>query len=94
MLTQLHSQQILLQIADYIWYAADNVCVASNTLNDYYTGTPNDGIEGAPASYLNWGGLGNGPWKVVNVPGIFMNSRAEALIADHYKHQGREQYCL
>ncbi len=81
-------------IDNYIWYAADNVCVASNTLADYYTGTPNDGIEGAPASYLNWGGLGNGPWKVVNVPGIFMNSRAEALIADHDKHQGREQYCL
>ena len=61
------------QISDYIWYAADNVCVASSTLDAYYAGTPNDGIEGAPASYLNWGGLGTGPWKVVNVPGIFMN---------------------
>jgi hypothetical protein len=71
------------QISDYIWYAADNVCVASNTLAAYYAGTPNDGIEGAPASYLNWGGLGTGPWKVVNVPGIFMNERTEALIADH-----------
>ncbi len=63
------------EISDYTWYAADNVCVSSNTLDAYYHGTPDDGIDGAPASYLNWGGLGNGPWKVVNVPGIFMNSR-------------------
>jgi hypothetical protein len=71
------------QISDYIWYAADNVCVSSSTLDAYYAGTPNDGIEGAPTSFLNWGGLGTGPWRVVNVPGIFMNSRAEALIAGH-----------
>ncbi len=71
------------QISDYIWYAADNVCVSSSTLDAYYGGDPNDGIEGAAASYLNWGGLGTGPWKVVNAPGIFMNSRTEALIADH-----------
>ncbi|MFO7669659.1 MAG: T9SS type A sorting domain-containing protein [Bacteroidales bacterium] len=70
------------QISDYIWYAADNVCVSSTTLNAYYTGTPNDGIEGAAASYLNWGGLGNGPWRIVNAPGIFMNERTEALIND------------
>jgi hypothetical protein len=70
-------------ISDYIWYAADNVCVSSNTLDAYYHGIPNDGIDGAPASYLNWGGLGNGPWRVVNVPGIFMTERTEALIADH-----------
>jgi hypothetical protein len=71
------------EISDYTWYAADNVCVSSSTLDAYYHGTPDDGIDGAPASYLNWGGLGNGPWKVVNVPGIFMNSRVEALVADN-----------
>jgi hypothetical protein len=71
------------EISDYIWYAADNVCVSSSTLDAYYHGTPDDGIDGAPASYLNWGGLGNGPWKVVNIPGIFMDSRVEALIADN-----------
>jgi hypothetical protein len=71
------------QISDYIWYAADNVCVSSSTLEAYYTGTPNDGIDGAAASYLNWGGLGTGPWVVVNAPGIFMNKRATDLIADH-----------
>ena len=71
------------EISDYTWYAADNVCVSSSTLDAYYHGTPDDGIDGAPASYLNWGGLGNGPWKVINVPGIFMNSRIENLIADN-----------
>jgi hypothetical protein len=71
------------EISDYIWYAADNVCVSSSTLDAYYHGTPNDGIEGAPASYLNWGGLGKGPWKVIYVPGIFMNSRTANLIADN-----------
>ncbi len=71
------------EISDYTWYAADNVCVSSNTLDAYYHGTPDDGIEGAPASYLNWGGLGNGPWKVINVPGVLMNSRVENMIADH-----------
>jgi hypothetical protein len=70
------------ELSDYIWYAADNVCVSSATLDAYYSGTPNDGIAGAPSSYLNWGGLGNGPWEVVNVPGIFMNERTEALIND------------
>jgi hypothetical protein len=71
------------ELSDYIWYAADNVCVSSSTLDTYYHGTPDDGIDGAPASYLNWGGLGNGPWKVVNIPGIFMNTRAEKLVADN-----------
>jgi hypothetical protein len=71
------------EISDYTWYAEDNVCVSSNTLDAYYHGTPNDGIEGAPASYLNWGGLGTGPWKVTNVPGIFMNWRTKKLIADN-----------
>ncbi len=71
------------EISDYIWYAADNVCVQSSTLDAYYGGTPDDGITGMPASYLNWGGFGNGPWEVHNVPGIFMNSRTEQLVADH-----------
>jgi hypothetical protein len=70
-------------ISDYIWYAADNVCVSSSTLDAYYHGTPWDSIDGAPASYLNWGGLGNGPWKVIDVPGIFMNERTANMIADH-----------
>ena len=70
------------EISDYIWYAADNVCVASATLDNYYNGTVDGVFDDAPASYLTWSGLGSGPWKVVNVPGIFMNERTEALIAD------------
>ncbi|MFH0756819.1 MAG: Ig-like domain-containing protein [Bacteroidota bacterium] len=71
------------EISDYIWYAADNVCVASATLDNYYSGGMNSVFDDAPASYLDWNGLGNGPWRVVNVPGIFMNERTEAIIADH-----------
>jgi hypothetical protein len=71
------------EISDYTWYAADNVCVSSNTLDAYYHGSPNDGIEGAPASYLNWHQPETGPWKVIDVPGIFMNERTANLIADH-----------
>jgi hypothetical protein len=41
-----------------------------NTVNGVY----ND----APASYLNWGG-NPGPFKVVNVPGIWENSRTQAF---------------
>lgn len=63
------------EISDYIWYAADNVCVSSATLDAYYASSSE--------SYLNWGGHGNGPWEVHNQPGMFMNSRTEALIADH-----------
>jgi hypothetical protein len=70
------------EISDYIWYAADNVCVASATLDNYYNGTVDGIFDDAPASYLTWSGLGSGPWEVVNVPGIFMNERAEALIND------------
>jgi hypothetical protein len=70
-------------ISDYVWYAADNVCVSSNTLDAYYHGAPNDGIEDAPASYLTWIGPDPGPWKVENVPGMFMNERTAKMIADH-----------
>jgi hypothetical protein len=71
------------EISDYTWYAADNVCVYSNTLDAYYHGTPDDGIDGAPASYLNYSGMGNGPWKVIDVPDPFMNERTANMIADH-----------
>ncbi len=70
------------EISDYIFYAADNVCVASATLDNYYSGGMNTVIDGAPASYLDWGGQGTGPWHVLSVPGIWMNSRSEAMVAD------------
>jgi hypothetical protein len=69
---------------DYIIYAEDNVVVYSAAvLDDYYNGTKDGVWDDAPASYLNWGGFGNGPWKVVNVPGIWQNERTDTLVADH-----------
>ncbi len=70
------------EISDYIYYAADNVVVASATLDNYYSGGMNDVIDGAPASYLDWGGMGTGPWTVVNVPGIWSNERTQAMLTD------------
>lgn len=69
------------EISDYTWYAADNVCVASSTLDNYYSGGYND-LFNAPASYLTWSGPA-GPFIVRNVPGIFMNERSKAIVAEH-----------
>lgn len=69
------------ELSDIIYYSADNVVVSSATLDNYYSGGLNDVYDDAPASYLNWGGV-EGPFKVLNVPGIWSNSRTEALIAD------------
>jgi hypothetical protein len=71
----------------YIIYAADNVVTYSPTLDSYYNGTidkaaiPDLPWSDAPASYLTWGG-NPGPFKVVNVPGIWQNKRADDLVAD------------
>jgi hypothetical protein len=69
------------EISDYIIYCADNVLVYSNTLDNYYNGTVDGVWDDAPASYLTWGGV-EGPFRVVNVPGIWENSRTAALVAD------------
>jgi hypothetical protein len=75
------------ELSDYTIYAADNVVTYSPTLDNYYNGTidkaaiPDLPWSDAPASYLTWGG-NPGPFKVVNVPGIWQNSRADALVAD------------
>jgi len=68
------------QISDYIIYAADNVVTYSATLDNYYNGTVDGIYADCPASYLTWGG-NPGPFRVVNVPGIWQNSRSEALDA-------------
>ncbi len=68
------------QISDYIIYAADNVVTYSATLDNYYNGTVDGIYADCPASYLTWGG-GTGPFRVVNVPGIWQNSRSETLDA-------------
>ena len=72
-----------LDLGDIIYYAADNVVTYSPTLDNYYSGGLNENTNfDAPESYLEWSGLGTGPYEVVNVPGIWMNSRTEALVAD------------
>ena len=68
--------------SDIIYYAADNVVVYSTTLDSYYNGDMNDVWDDAPASYLTWGGL-TPPFKVVNVPGVWTNSRSQAWIAKY-----------
>ena len=71
-----------LALDQIIYYAADNVVTHSTTLDEYYNGNVDGIFPGvAPASYLDWGGMGTGPWHVVNVPGIWNNSRSEALVA-------------
>jgi hypothetical protein len=72
-----------LGLEDIIYYAADNVVTYSPTLDAYYNGTVDGIFEDAPTSYLEWGGVGAAPYKIVNVPGIWQNSRTEQLVADH-----------
>lgn len=67
------------EMTDIIYYAADNVVVYSETLDSYYNGDYNDVWDDAPASYLTWGGV-EGPFKVVNVPGVWVNSRSQEII--------------
>ena len=69
------------EISDYIFYCADNVVVSSATLDSYYAGETGS-WTGVLSSYLNWGSIGTAPFDVLNVPGIWRNSRAEALDAD------------
>ena len=66
------------ELSDIIYYAADNVVVYSKELDNYYGGGYND-IGDYPVSYLTWGGA-EGPFKVLNVPGIWYNERSQALV--------------
>jgi len=72
-----------LGLDEIIYYAADNVVTYSPTLDAYYDGTVDGIFEDAPASYLEWSGIGAAPYKIVNVPGIWQNSRTADLVADH-----------
>jgi len=83
------------EISDYIIYAADNVLTYSPTLDEYYNGTVDAVWDDAPASYLTWGGV-EGPFRVVNVPGIWENSRSAALDAayDNIKEENNSIYTV
>jgi hypothetical protein len=67
---------------DIIYYAADNIVTYSTTLDEYYVGTVDGVWEDAPASYLTWGGF-EGPFKVLNVPGMWNNESTKVRIAAH-----------
>ncbi len=70
------------ELTDIIYYSADNVVTYSATLDNYYNGSIDGVWDDAPASYLDWSGL-EGPFKVLNVPGIWSNERTQAWIADY-----------
>jgi hypothetical protein len=70
------------EISDYIFYCADNVVVNSATLDSYYAGETGS-WTGVLSSYLTWSGIGTAPFEVGNVPGIWINSRTEALDSDY-----------
>lgn len=70
------------ELTDIIFYAADNVVVYTSTLDDYYSGSLSPDFDDAPSSYLTWSGM-EGPFKVVNIPGIWKNERTEALINEY-----------
>ena len=71
-----------LALDQIIYYAADNVVTSSATLDNYYSGGLNDNPNfDAPESYLVSAEFGAGPFEVVNVPGIWSNSRTDALVA-------------
>lgn len=69
------------EISDYIFYCADNVVVSSATLDDYYAGETGN-WTGVLESMLTWGGVGTAPFAVENAPGMFTNSRTDAMAAD------------
>ncbi|KPL10498.1 MAG: hypothetical protein AMS26_21395 [Bacteroides sp. SM23_62] len=71
------------EITDIVYYLADNVVVYSATLDFYYGGGYNDNTDfDAPESYLTWTGL-EGPFEVVNIPGIWLNERSDSLITEY-----------
>ncbi len=70
------------EISDIIFYAADNVVTYSSSLDNYYDGTVDGVWDDAPASYLTWGGM-EGPFKVINVPGMWVNERTRELITGY-----------
>ncbi len=78
---------------DIIYYAADNVVTYSETLDNYYNGSVDGVWNDAPASYLTWGGT-EGPFRVLNVPGMWLNSRSQTWIEayDNLKDENNSIY--
>jgi hypothetical protein len=55
-----------------------------HNINGAYGTDPNGKVVGAPLSFLTWTSPYVGPYKVVNVPGIWMNVRTTALYNGQY----------
>ncbi len=64
-------------------YVSNNISWTDTLLNSYYTNRGHvwNTAGSYQQSFLNWGGLGTGPWIVVNQPGIWMNPRTTKLFA-------------
>jgi hypothetical protein len=64
-------------------YVSNNISWTDTLLNAYYTNRNHvwNATNNYPLSYLTWGSLGAGPWKIENIPGLWMNQRTAALFA-------------
>jgi hypothetical protein len=62
-------------------FISNNVQYTDTILNAYFKNYKNkyNSVGPYPVSYLTWMGLA-GPFKILNVPGIWMNQRTKALI--------------
>jgi hypothetical protein len=69
-------------------YVSNNISWTDTLLNSYYKNYDHVWNTVGPyqLSYLDWGGLGNGPWRVYNQPGIWMNQRTAALFTAYPHH--------
>ncbi len=67
-------------------YVSNNIYWTDTLLNSYYKNYDHhwNTVAPYPLSYLNWGGYGQGPWPIVNIPGIWANSRTLALFATYH----------
>ncbi len=86
--------QALVGIDQIKWFAGDNIVVADTTkvFENYIHGLLDDGIATTASSYLDWSGKGKAPFRVINVPEIFVNSRAVALAAEHKNIANNQLY--
>ncbi len=67
-------------------FVSDNDNYDDTLMSPYYTnrGGVYDSVKyNYPLSYLNWYGLGSGPWQVKNIPGEWMNTRTAALFKEY-----------
>ncbi|MGA7721862.1 MAG: T9SS type A sorting domain-containing protein [Ignavibacteriaceae bacterium] len=71
-------------------YISNNINYYDTLLiNGYYNSSAyKNSSLGTLPSYLNWFGFGNGPWKIGNVPCMWMNNRTKALFTKYSPPNG------